>query len=129
MFNILITTFLLINSLFIFSQEKPDKCAVVFGGKNTGYLENDKFLSKTKLLFYNKYCDSKILGYEFTYAYKGKVISLRSKTDTLSNAVINFVSNFNNTNRVIFKVNCIDANNKEYESIINLNIIISDEDK
>lgn len=83
-------------------------------------------MSKTKLLFYNKYCDSKILGYEFTFAYKGKVISLRCKTDTLSNDVINFVSNFKSTNRVLFKVNCIDANNNEYVSIVNLKIIISE---
>lgn len=129
MFRIFITSFLLINSIFIFSQDNLERCDVVLGGKNKGFLDKDKFLSKPKLNFYNKYCDSKILGYEFTSAYKGKVISVRCKTDTLSNDVINFISNFNSSNRVIFKVNCIDINNKEYVSIVNLNIIVTEDFK
>lgn len=37
MFKILVVYLLLINYLNIFSQEKTDRCDVVFGGKNKGF--------------------------------------------------------------------------------------------
>lgn len=116
--------FLLSLSYQFIAQTKPDRCDVVLCGKKEGFIEKEKFLSNPKLRFYNKYCESKILGYEFTSAYKGKVISIKSKSDTLSNNVINFINNFNSTNTVIFNVNCIDVNNNEYVSTIIIKIIV-----
>lgn len=105
-------------SVFIFSQNKPEPCDVVFGGKKEGLISLTILQKSKQLRFYNNKCKDEILGYTFYGNINGSVFMIERKLNIIPTDILSILSNYKKGSQVIFVIDVLSDNIKSKQNVL-----------